>query len=232
MRVTRRCEPSYTIAYVQLEYEESILAISGAVAMMSAGIHASIAAPGGLTRSYIRRRFGDESFFMGRYTAKTHDAWVALAPTFPGDVHDLRVSEGNPLFIEAGNLLAYSEGITIDVKYAGLRNIVLHEGATVLHARGAGDLLLSAYGGVEHFELGDGDPVVVDTGHLVAWSESCGYAVGPLGGIIGSQLNGEGLVGQITGPGDLWVQTRAEQDFRRWLLPGREPSTGRGATRN
>lgn len=231
MRFTRTCEPSYTLAYVQLEYGESILAVTGAVALMSAGIEAKVVAPGGLTRSYIRRRFGDESFFMGKYTARTHDAWVALAPNFPGDVRDIRITEDNPLLIEAGKLLAHSEGVEVDVKYAGLRNIALHEGATILRAHGEGHLLLSAYGGVEHFELGDGDPVVVDTGHLVAWSQNCGFAVGPLGGIIGSQLNGEGLVGEITGPGDLWVQSRAEQDIRDWILPGREPNTGRGGAR-
>lgn len=231
MRVERKCEPSYTIAYVILDYEESVLAVAGAVALMSDGIKATLATPGGLARSYIRRHFGEESFFMGRYTAEVHEAWVALAPKFPGDVRDIHLRRDDPLLLEAGTLLGHSEAIDVDVRWAGLHNIALHEGATILCAKGEGDLLLSAYGGVEHFELGPGQSVVVDTGHLVAWSASCGFAVGPLGGVIGSQLNGEGLVGRISGPGDLWVQSRAEQDFRDWILPQREQNDGRGGAR-
>ena len=231
MEIERKCSPSYTVAYVLLDYKESVIATSGAVAYCSGGISAKATAPGGVTRSLIRRRLGDESFFMGRYTAEVHHAWVALAPKFPGDVFEVAVGAQSPLLVESGALLAMSDGVQIDVKWAGARNIAMHEGATVLSVSGSGLALLSSYGGIEHFQLQQDQEVIIDTGHIVAWSRSCKYRLGMLGGVIGAQLTGEGLAAVLTGPGDVWVQTRAEQDFKDWLMPEREQNTGRGGAR-
>jgi uncharacterized protein (AIM24 family) len=91
---------------------------------------------------------------------------------------------------------------------------------------GEGVLLSCAYGGTQSFTLGEGESIYVDTGFLLAWSESCHFKVGPLQGIVSSKLTGEGLVAQITGPGVVHTQSRAQQGLREWLFPGLGPNLG------
>ena len=102
---------------------------------------------------------------MGAYRSNINGSWVAVA-LFPGDIAHEALS-GESLLIESGALLAVSESLKVDVKFSGLSNIVLREGASMLRVSGAGDLLLGAYGGLQRFELGVGEHLIVDTGHLV-----------------------------------------------------------------
>lgn len=62
-----------------------------------------------------------------------------------------------------------------------------------------------------------GETLVVDNFHLVAFSETCSYKVTKFGGLKETLLGGEGLVTQITGPGDVHIQTKNMKEFVDWL---------------
>lgn len=226
MDVRLTCSPSYTMAYCFLEAGESVLAEYGAMAAMSAGI--SVAAGfggGGVIKAAIRNQFGGESFIMARYTGDFHGAWVALSPRFPGDVTTYELDD-NGLLVQSGSLLAIAETVSVDVKWAGVRSIVLREGATLLRMTGHGTVLLASYGGFQRFDLGDGEQMIVDSGHLVAFGGSIAHEIGPLGGVATSMLTGEGIVAKLTGPGPVFVQTRAETALESWLMPDRQHNKG------
>ena len=53
-----------------------------------------------------------------------------------------------------------------------------------------------------------GKELVVDTGHLVAFSDDVDYSIGKVGGIRSLISGGEGLVMRFKGSGHVWVQTR------------------------
>lgn len=222
MRIDIQGRPSYAVAYIFMEYGEGFVVEHGAMAMMSEGISAKSKMEGGVAKAFMRRTFADESFFMTTYTADVHGAWVALTPRYPGDVTDVEIDEGHTLIVESGSLLGHSHGVEPDVKYAGLKTMLMQEGITAIRLRGEGTALLSSYGGFQSFQLGPGESVIVDTGHLVAWSETCEMNIGLLGGALTSALSGEGLVARLTGPGVVYTQTRAEQEFKEWLFPSRE----------
>lgn len=222
MEIQIDCRPSYSIVQIRLEVDESIFCEPGAMAYMSSGLEVSPSLHGGMVRSIMRKSLGEESFLMTKYTGQIHGAWVALSPRYPGDISIIDVQPGEEYLIESGASLAHGEGVVIDVKYAGVRSIALREGATVLKASGSGPMIICSYGAIKHFTLQDGESLIVDTGHLVAWSARMGMRFGPLGGVVTSQLSGEGLVGELTGPGEVWVQTRAEQSIKDWILPSRE----------
>lgn len=218
--------PAYAMAYVHLAAGESVFAEPGAMVALSAGIEVGVRTSGGVARSVLRRTLAQESLFMACYTARIHGAWVAFAPKYPGDVTEVAV-DGNPLNVQSGALIAHGEGVTTDARLGNLQSLVLQEGGTVLRSSGTGSLIIGSYGGIERFDLGPGESIVVDTGHLVAWTASMGFRVGPLSGIVSSTFTGEGLVGELTGPGTVYVQTRAEQQLRSWLFPNRGQNTGR-----
>ena len=53
-----------------------------------------------------------------------------------------------------------------------------------------------------------GRELVVDTGHLVAFTDEVDYSVGKVGEIRSLIAGGEGLVMKFRGNGHVWVQTR------------------------
>ena len=227
MEIKLSCQPSYTLAYCFLEAGESVLAESGSMAAMSAGINVSAGiGPGGVTKAVLRKQLGGESFFMARYTSTVHGAWVALAPKDPGDIEHAVLGNERGLLIQSGSLLGVSAGLAIDVKWAGVRSVVMREGSMLLKVTGKGDVLMSSYGGIQKFNLEDGEQMIVDTSHLVAFSEDISFKVGPLGGVGVAALSGEGIVAKLTGPGLVYVQTRAETGIRGWLFPKSEQKRG------
>lgn len=219
MQVDVKCSPASALAYCYLTAGESVRCEAGAMAAMSGGISVKAdAGPGGLVKGMLRKGLGGESFWMGRYTADVHGAWVALAPKFPGDIAVVDLTDGG-IVAEAGSLLALSDGVSADVKFAGLRHVMLHEGATLLRLHGEGKAVVSSYGGLQRFELGPDEHIIIDTGHLVAYSDTMRLRVGPLSGLMTAAFSGEGLVGILEGPGTVWIQTRAEQALKSWLMP-------------
>lgn len=194
---------------------------------LSAGMEVAVTTSGGMVRSAMRKALAQESFFMAKYTALLHGAWVALGPKFPGDIVQIPLDGSDDYNIESGSLLAHSEDVTTIARLGNVQSVALREGGTVLRTNGTGSVLVSSYGGIERFALGAQESIIVDTGHLVAWGSSMGFRVGPLSGVISSQFTGEGLVGELKGPGVVYVQTRAEQQLHSWLMPNRGQNTGR-----
>lgn len=227
VEVKLACQPSYTLAYCFLGAGETVYSERGAMAALSAGIKVGAnMGTGGISKAFLRHEVGGESLFMTKYTAEVHGAWVALAPRYPGDVQLVEVFEDEQLLIQSGSLLAHSSGIEIDVKWAGMRNVILREGATLLKTTGDGEVLIAAYGGLQRFDLAEGEEMVVDTGHLVAYGSSVAVKVGVLGGARVAAMSGEGVVARLTGPGPAFVQTRAEQGLQSLIAPRRGHDTG------
>ena len=228
MHVNIRCRPAYALAYVTLSYGEKVYVERSAMATMSGGLDLHTGFGGeGVGRAIKRRYLGGETLLFNECVAEVEGAWIAVAPRYPGDVEVIEVSAEKEWLIEAGSLLAYSEGVHSDVRFSGLRTMVMHEGVTLIEVAGLGEALVSSYGGIEELTVGPGEQLIVDTGHIVAFSKEMQFDVGPLGSFRTAVLSGEGIVARFTGPGRVLIQTRAEAPFRQWLLPDQFQNTGR-----
>ena len=86
-------------------------------------------------------------------------------------------------------------------------------------ANGAGDLFVNSFGAMDKHTLGQGERLTVDNYHLVAFMQGCTYQVRKFGGLKLAILGGEGLVTEVTGPGDVYLQTKNVSEFVRWLVP-------------
>lgn len=165
---------------------------------------------------------------MTRLEAELEGAWVSAAPHFPGDLKTLLIGPGEVLFLESGNLLGYSGDLKLDVNMPGLVNIALHEGATVMRIINKSStekavLFVAGFGGLETKELAEGERIIVDSGHLVAWTQGCSMKAGPFAGVLRSNLLKEGLVAEIAGPGRVLLQTRSPEHLSDWLLGNEGP---------
>lgn len=210
--------PSYSLARVKLDPNESIRVEAGSMVSMSAGITLETKAQGGILASLARSVLGGESFFVNTYTASPTGGEIMLAPALPGDQFVLQLN-GETLTLQSGAFVASSSGIQLDTKWGGAKTFFASEGLIMLRASGRGTLILSSYGAIHQIDLAAGERYTVDTGHLVAFSEGIGFSVRRIGGIKSTLFSGEGLVVDLTGPGRLLLQTRSEDAFLSWLIP-------------
>ncbi len=217
MRVDIQNQPSYAIAYCYLGVGETVHVEPDAMALMSDGIEVKAGLGGGGLRKALKRTLGGESIIFGQYTGKAEGCFVGVAPKYPGDMAAFDTSVGWSL--QQGSLVAYADGVNVDVTFSGLRGVMMREGISFLHTSGSGTVVVASYGAISSVKLGQGERVIVDTGHLVGFTEHVDVKVGPLSSLGTSFLTGEGLVARLSGPGEVLVQTRAEDGLRNWLFP-------------
>src|SRR5919205_1491373 len=84
-------QPSFSLAVLRLQAEQSIQAESGAMVSMSANVELQSEMKGGLFGA-IKRAAGGESAFVSTFTARGGAGEVCFAPGAPGDIAALEMS--------------------------------------------------------------------------------------------------------------------------------------------
>jgi uncharacterized protein (TIGR00266 family) len=232
MQISLTHRPSYAQAKCVFSRGDTLLVERDGMLSMSDGLrtHAGFG-PGGLGKAVMRHALGGESLIMARYTAELENAWMQVAPRYPGDMEilDFAALGGRGVVVERGALIActgpsdMSAGVDVDVKLRGLSSVLLREGLSMLRLSGDGLALIASYGGITSGRLRPGEVWIIDSGHLVGFTDNTSVTVDTLGGLTTSTLTGEGLVARVVGAADggsiVWTQSRSEQGLRGWLLP-------------
>jgi uncharacterized protein (TIGR00266 family) len=210
--------PSFSLAVVKLAPHESIQVEGGAMVSMTANLQMETKARGGVFKSLARSVLGGESFFVNTYTAPSEGGEITLAPALPGDIKLIEL-RGETLLVQSGSYVASSDGIEVDTKWGGAKTFFGGEGLIMLRVSGAGTLIVSSYGAIHDVNLAMGQKYVVDTGHLVTFEERLDFKVKKVAGWKSTLFSGEGLVVELSGPGQLTLQTRSQDAFLGWLIP-------------
>ena len=212
-------QPSYSMAKLMLDKDESVQAESGAMVSMSENIEVETGLQsGGVWGALKRSVLGGESFFVNTFTAKDGPGELMLAPVLTGDVF-IREMKDVSMLVQSGSYLAGSGSLEVDTKWGGAKTFFSGEGLFMLKVSGSGTLLLSSYGAIHEVELEAGQKYVVDTGHIVAFEENVNYEVKKVGNWKATFLSGEGLIVELTGPGKILLQTRSFESFMNYLIP-------------
>ena len=217
MQIQIKHSPSFASATVTLSPNEAMKAEAGAMIAKTPSVDIQTSTQGGFMKG-LKRSFGGESFFMNTFTAGPQGGEVSVAPNLPGDIVTWTLS-GQTVFLQSGAYLASAMGVEVDSKWGGAKTFFSGEGLIVLKVSGQGEVLVSSYGAIESRELGAGEQITVDTGHMVAWSEGVNYQVRKVGNWKSTFLSGEGLVVDLTGPGVIYTQSRSPEAFLNWLIP-------------
>ncbi len=218
MKVDIRYKPSFALAIVTLDKKEKIQVEGGAMVGMSPEMEMKTEAKGGFMKSLGRSMLGGESFFMNTYTAKKEGNSVSLAPPLPGDISVIEM-KGETIMVQSGSYLASSEGIQVDTKWSGAKGFFGSKGLIMLRLSGHGTLIISSYGAIHPMTLEKGQSYVVDTGHLVTFEEHMPFKVKKVGNWKSTMLSGEGIVVELSGPGEYTLQTRSQDSFISWIIP-------------
>ena len=96
-------------------------------------------------------------------------------------------------------------------------------GLFVMATESEGRVAVSGFGSVRRIDIADGQKLIVDNGHLLAWEKSLDYELsintsrsGVLGKLVSSQTTGEGIVLKFKGPGAVYVCSRNKGGFLNW----------------
>ena len=218
MQVELMYQNAYTLGRVLLTGGEKVRVESASMVGMSNGVTLETTATGGFLKSLSRAFLGGESFFQNIYTAPAQGGEVLVAPSLPGDLMTLDITE--PMLVQSGAYVASDINIEVDSKWGGSKSFFgTGGGLFMLRVQGNGKMIVSSFGAIHEITLAAGQSYTIDTGHLVALSESMPFKTRSIGGMKTFLFSGEGFVVDLTGPGKVLIQTRSQDQFLSWLIP-------------
>jgi uncharacterized protein (TIGR00266 family) len=208
---------------IELDPQESTIAEAGAMMYMSDGIQMETvfgdgsqgSESGGFMDKMLgagKRLITGESLFttvftfMGRGKGK-----VAFAAPYPGKIIplDLRNYNGR-LICQKSAFLCAAKGVSIGIAFQKKIGVALFggEGFIMQKLEGNGMTFVHAGGTIIEKELQAGEVLRVDTGCLVALTQTVQYDIEFVGGVKSAIFGGEGFFfATLRGPGHVWLQS-------------------------
>ncbi len=218
--------PSFAWLTLDIEPGEMVTAEAGAMVTMSSTLDMKtrLNSPtksgffGKLVAFFIaliRKIIGGETMFVNDFSAPAGGGQLRLAPALAGFlVH--RKLNNERILLTPGSYLASGPGLSMRLRFGGLRAILSREGVFFVEISGTGDLWMNAYGGITEVPV-DGS-FVVDNGHIVAFDAGLDFQIKSAGGgLMGLVASGEGLVCEFQGKGTLWLQSRNTSALVGWI---------------
>ena len=159
-----------------------------------------------------KRVLTGESLFMTVFTHRgTGKAKVAFAAPYPGTILALDLDDyGQKLICQKDAYLAAAKGVSIGIAFQKriLTGLFGGEGFIMQKLEGDGLVFVHAGGTLIERELKAGEELHVDTGCLVALSQTVDYDVVTVGGVKSMIFGGEGVFfARLRGPGHVWLQS-------------------------
>lgn len=212
-------QEAFPIVRYKLKRGEKIKAEADAMIAMSNTIDVTGGVEGGILGG-ITRMIAGEKFFFQYLTASRGDGEVLFGHSQPGGIVDVELDGSYRLKVQKDGFLAASDSIQVDTKCQNLmQGLFSGEGFFILNVSGKGVVFLSSYGAVHAINLNEGEEIVVDNSHLVAWADHMQYKIEKASnGWVSSIMSGECLVCRFKGPGVILIQTRNPKSFRNWLV--------------
>ncbi len=178
-----------------------------------------------------KRALTGESLFMTVFQNTGKDkAYVAFAAPYPGKIIPVELSEfDGTLICQKDAFLCAAKGVNIDIYLQRKLGAGLFggEGFIMQKLTGDGLVFLHAGGTIIKKELAQGETLKLDTGCLVAISQTINYDVTLASDIKSGLFGGEGIfLATLTGPGHVWMQSLPLSRLANRINHGRYDRTG------
>ena len=224
MKYEIKYKPSYSMLVFNLDPNETITAESGAMTYMDPNIDVKTRKrEKSLLGTIGLKLLGRQSFWVNDFTATQKGGEVAFVSAPVGDIETLEVKPNQGYIIQNSAYIASTQNVDLDVKWQGFTKGLFGQGLFMVKVTGDGILFINTFGAIDKHTLKPGQTLIVDNFHLVAFSDTCSYKVKKFGGLKSTLLGGEGLVTEIKGPGDVYIQTKNLREFVEWLWTLLEP---------
>ncbi|MCK4243499.1 TIGR00266 family protein [Candidatus Bathyarchaeota archaeon] len=212
--------PSYSLLEVEIPVGSHITAEAGSMTYMSGNIKVE-------TRTRMKKSgiwgtikvslLGGETLFVNDYIAQETTGKVGFVSAPLGDITCLEVKPDKGFIVQSAGYIASTEGVTLDTKWQGFTKGLFGQNLFMIKTIGEGDVFINTFGAIDKHELKPREILIVDNYHLAALSDTCNYEVRMFGGLKSTILGGEGLITEVEGPGEVYIQTKNIQEFVNWL---------------
>ena len=196
------------VVICNVDQNETLITESGAMSWMSPNMKMETVG-GGVGKMFGRALSGD-TLFQNKYTAVGGAGLIAFASSFPGEIRAIEVTPDSPLVVQKSAFLASTSGVELSVFFkkkvgAGLFG---GEGFIMQKLSGNGTAFIEIDGSIIEYNLGAGQEIVIDSGHLAAMDATCSMDIVTVKGAKNMLLGGEGLFNTVVrGPGKVMLQT-------------------------
>jgi len=209
---------AFPIVRAHLQSGEIMKAESDAMVAMSNTVDVDGKMEGGIFGG-IGRMLAGEKFFFQTLRASRGPGEVLLAPSIPGAIEAIELDGSYGLTVQKDGFLAGTDGIQVDTQMQNLaKGLFSGEGFFILNITGRGTVFVNTYGSIHAINLEQGEEIIIDNQHLVAWPSYMNYTIEKASrGWVSSFTSGEGLVCRFRGPGPVLIQTRNPKGFGSWI---------------
>ncbi len=194
---------------IHLKQGESIYSESGGMAWMRGSFEMDTSTRGGLGAG-LGRMLAGESLFLTTYTCKSPDGLITFTPEVPGKVIDLVLTAGQSLICQKDAFMCAEETVKIEMHFRKKLGAGLFggEGFILQKISGPGTAFVEIPGEVRIIELGTGEKMQVDPGHIAMFEPTVDYDITAVKGLKNVLFAGEGLfLATLKGPGKVWLQS-------------------------
>jgi uncharacterized protein (TIGR00266 family) len=207
---------------VELDPNETAVAEPGAFMMMDDGIQMQTIFGDGSNQqnsglmgklfSAGKRLLTGESLFMTAFTNVSHGKkHVSFASPYPGKIIPLDLYRlGGRITCQKDAFLCAAKGVSVGIEFQRKLGTGLFggEGFIMQKLEGDGMAFMHAGGHVHQKELQPGEILKIDTGCIVAFTQTVNYDIQFVGGIKNTLFGGEGVFfATLQGPGTVWIQS-------------------------
>jgi len=157
---------------------------------------------------------------LNRYTAKDDNQEIAFGLSFPGEIKTFDVTGGVDIIAQKNAFIACTDGVDIDIFFNKRLGAGLFAGDGFILERfsGEGLVFVEIDGKAHEYILEPGEKLVIDHGYLAAMEPTVTYDIEMVKGLKNIAFGGEGLIlGNLTGPGKIWLQTLPVTGLSRML---------------
>lgn len=204
-----------------LDQNETMITEGGGMSWMSPNMKMETTTNGGIGKM-LGRMVSQESLFQNRYTAIGGTGTIAFASSFPGEIIPLELSDGKEYICQKSAFLASTQGVELSIQFRKKLGAGLFggEGFIMQKLSGNGTAFIEVDGSVIKYTLGEGQKIIIDTGHLVMMSSTCQMDIQTVKGAKNILFGGEGLFNTVvTGPGEVAIQTMPIMKLAQRIQP-------------
>ena len=203
-------QPDFSQALVLIPAGQTLKVEASAMAGMDANLKMRTQLKGGFARILT-----GESLFINEFSAEGAPGELAISPGPIGAIAHYCLNN-ETIFLQNTAFLAGSPQLKIETKWQGLfKGFFSGAGLFLIKVSGSGSLWFNSHGAMIPVEV-NGD-YVVDTNHVVAFTQNLNYQVRSVAGYKSLFFSGEGLVCLFQGKGRVWIQTRKLRQLTSWL---------------
>ena len=194
---------------IHLKQGESIYSESGGMAWMRGTFEMDTSTRGGLGAG-LGRMLAGESLFLTTYTCKSPDGLITFTPEAPGKVIAVPLAAGEQIICQKDAFMCAEESVSIEMHFRKRLGAGLFggEGFILQKISGPGTAFVEIPGEVRMVELGTGESLQVDPGHIAMFEPTVDYDITAVKGLKNVLFAGEGLfLAMLKGPGKVWFQS-------------------------